>query len=221
EYFADGLDPEVERAVRQGIDALAAAGARIVDISLPHSAYGVAAYYIIAPAEASSNLSRFDGVRYGLRDLEAESLIDMFQRTRAQGFGPEVKRRIIIGAFALSSGYYDAYYKKASQVRTLIVEDFRRAFAECDVIAAPVTPTPAWRLGERLHDPLSMYLSDILTIPANLAGLPGMSLPCGFSSAGLPIGLQLMANHFAEETLLRAAFAVEQELGLERRTPPL
>ncbi len=221
EYFGEALDPEVERAVRQGIEALAAAGARVVDVSLPHSAYGVAAYYIIAPAEASSNLSRFDGVRYGFRDETAATMTGMFQRTRTRGFGPEVKRRIIIGTFALSSGYYDAYYRKASQVRTLIARDFQRAFAECDVIAAPVTPTPAWRLGERLHDPLSMYLSDILTIPANLAGLPGMSLPCGFSSAGLPIGIQLMAGHFAEETLLRAAFALERELALEPRTPPL
>ncbi len=221
EYFGDGLDPEVEAAVRRGIDALAEAGARVIDISLPHSAYSVAAYYIIAPAEASANLARFDGVRYGHRDLAATTLIDMFQRSRSQGFGPEVKRRIIIGTFALSSGYYDAYYKKASQIRTLIVQDFRKAFTECNIIAAPVTPTPAWRLGEKLDDPLSMYLSDILTIPANLAGLPGMSLPCGFSQAGLPIGIQLMADHFAEEALLRAAYNIEQQLALPHRLPPL
>lgn len=219
EYFGEGLDPDVEKAVRQGIAALEEAGAKVVDVTLPRTFYGVAAYYIIASAEASSNLARYDGVRYGLRDKEAETLIDMYCRTRSQGFGPEVKRRIIIGTYALSSGYYDAYYKKASQARTLIAEDFRKAFAGCDVLVSPVTPTPAWRIGEKIADPLSMYLSDILTIPTNLAGLPGMSVPCGFSSTGLPIGLQLQANHFAEEKLLTAAYNLEKQLALPVRKP--
>lgn len=219
EYFAEGLDPDVEQAVRRGIRALEAAGAGVVDVSLPRTPYGVAAYYIIASAEASSNLARYDGVRYGFRDKDALALLDMYRQTRSKGFGPEVKRRIIIGTYALSSGYYDAYYKKASQVRTLIVEDFHQAFASCDVLISPVTPTPAWRLGEKIADPLSMYLSDILTIPTNLAGLPGMSVPCGFSKSGLPIGLQLQANHFGEEKLLRVAYNLEKELALPARKP--
>ncbi len=221
EYFGEGLDPEVEAAVRKGIAELEAAGAKTVEVSLPHTRYGVAAYYIIAPAEASSNLARFDGVRYGRRDQEAGTLIEMFRKSRSQGFGPEVKRRIIIGTYALSSGYYDAYYKKASQARTLIVEDYRAAFSQCHVLASPVTPTPAWAMGANADDPLSIYLSDALTIPNNLAGLPGMSVPCGFSSAGLPIGLQLQASHFQEETLLRMAFNLEQRLGLAGRKPDL
>lgn len=219
EYFGEGLDPDVEKAVRQGVAALQEAGANIVDVTLPRTQYGVAAYYIIASAEASSNLARYDGVRYGHRAKEAKTLVDMYRQSRSQGFGPEVKRRIIIGTYALSSGYYDAYYKKASQARTLIVEDFRQAFEVCDILVSPVTPTPAWRLGEKLADPLSMYLSDILTIPTNLAGLPGMSVPCGFSSTGLPIGLQLQAKHFAEEKLLRAAYNLEQQIALPARKP--
>jgi len=219
EYFGEGLDPEVERAVRNAIEALEAAGAEAVDVSLPHTEYGVAAYYIIAPAEASSNLARFDGVRYGFRDKGAASLLDMYNSSRSKGFGPEVKRRIIIGTYALSSGYYDAYYKKASQVRTLIMEDFSRAFERCDVLVSPVTPTPAWRIGEKIDDPLSMYLSDILTIPTNLAGLPGIAVPCGASGKGLPIGLQMQAPHFAEEKLLKAAYNLEQELGFARPAP--
>ncbi len=221
EYFGAGLAPEVEAAVKNGIALLEEAGAKTVEISLPHTEYGVAAYYIIAPAEASSNLARYDGVRYGFRDLAQENLLEMYRHTRSQGFGDEVKRRIIIGTYALSSGYYDAYYKKASQVRTLIVEDYRKAFARCDLLVSPVTPAPAWKIGEKIDDPLSMYLSDILTISTNLAGLPGMSVPCGMSAAGLPIGLQLQATHFAEEKLFRAAYALEQRLGLVGRKPEL
>ncbi len=216
EYFIEGLDPEVAAAANNAIEVLKGAGAEPVEVSLPHTAYGIAAYYIIAPAEASSNLARFDGVRYGLRDPEAESLLDMYRQSRSQGFGPEVKRRIMIGTYALSSGYYDAYYKKASQVRTLIIEDYRQAFASCDVLVSPVTPTPAWKIGEKMADPLSMYLTDILTIPTNLAGLPGISVPCGMSQAGMPIGFQVQAAHFEEEKLLRVAYNLEQELGLAR-----
>jgi len=217
EYFSAGLDPEVEKAVRHGIDSLQEAGAEIVEVSLPHTEYCVAAYYIIAPAEASSNLARYDGVRYGFRDTSGKTLADMYRNTRSKGFGPEVKRRILIGTYALSSGYYDAYYKKASKVRTLIKEDFEKAFSECDVLVSPVSPTPAWRLGEKIDDPLSVYLSDILTISANLAGIPGISVPCGFSSAGLPIGLQIQAAHFQEEKLLAAAFNLEHRLQLATR----
>lgn len=221
EYFAEGLDPEVEKAVRNGIATLEDAGAKTVAVSLPHTKYGVAAYYLIAPAEASSNLARFDGVRYGLRDSSAETLQEMYSQSRSQGFGDEVKRRIIIGTYALSSGYYDAYYKKASQVRTLIINDYKNAFNQCDLLASPVAPTPAWTIGAKSNDPLSAYLSDALTIPNNLAGLPGMSVPCGFSDAGLPIGLQLQAPHFAEENLLRAAYNLEKRMGLDDRKPTL
>jgi aspartyl-tRNA(Asn)/glutamyl-tRNA(Gln) amidotransferase subunit A len=219
EYFTAGLDPEVEGAVRRGIDTLRDAGAEIVEVSLPHTEYCVAVYYIIAPAEASSNLARYDGVRYGLRDNSGQTLADMYRNTRSRGFGAEVKRRILIGTYALSSGYYDAYYRKASQVRTLIQEDFARAFRTCDVLVSPVAPTPAWRFGEKLDDPLSMYLSDIMTISANLAGIPAMSIPCGFSSTGLPIGLQLQGAHFQEEKLFAAAFNLETRLNLAT-TPP-
>ncbi|MFO7605536.1 MAG: Asp-tRNA(Asn)/Glu-tRNA(Gln) amidotransferase subunit GatA [Desulfurivibrionaceae bacterium] len=219
EYFDEGIDPEVAAAVRNGIDLLKEAGAELVDISLPHTDYGVAAYYIIAPAEASSNLARYDGVRYGHRSAEAESLLEMYRRSRSEGFGTEVKRRIMIGTYALSSGYYDAYYKKALQVRTLIINDFKEAFTKCDVMVSPVTPGPAWRIGEKNNDPLSVYLTDILTIPANMAGVPGLSLPCGFTSQGLPIGFQIQAAHFAEEKLLQTAYALERELGLVGRKP--
>jgi len=221
EYFEEGLDPEVEAAVRGGIAALREAGAEVVDVSLPHTGYGVAAYYIIAPAEASSNLARYDGVRFGHRTTEGETLLEMFQKSRAEGFGGEVKRRIMIGTYVLSAGYYDAYYRKALQVRTLIVNDFKAAFEKCDILASPVVPTPAWRLGEKLADPLSMYLSDVLTISSNLAGVPCMSVPCGTSSAGLPIGIQLQAPHFEEERLLQAAFVLEQGLGMAGRKPNL
>lgn len=221
EYFVEGLDPEVEKVVRTGIDMLKDAGAEIKEISLPHTEYCVAVYYLIAPAEASSNLARYDGVRYGYRDKDAESLLDMYQRTRSQGFGDEVKRRILIGTYALSAGYYDAYYKKASQVRTLIRQDFTQAFSECDLIVSPVTPTPAWKIGEKTDDPLALYLSDILTISANLAGIPGMSVPGGFNGDGLPVGIQLQAAHFNEETLLRAAWNIEQKAGIKGKKPDL
>ncbi|KPJ99471.1 MAG: glutamyl-tRNA amidotransferase [Desulfobacterales bacterium SG8_35] len=214
EYFIKGLDPEVEKAVQHGINSLREAGAETVEVSLPHTDYCVAVYYIVAPAEASSNLARYDGVRYGFRDKSSATLIDMYKNSRSLGFGDEVKRRIIIGTYALSSGYYDAYYKKASQVRTLITEDFKKVFETCDVLASPVTPTPAWKLAEKIDDPLSVYLSDILTISANLAGIPGISVPCGFSGAGLPIGLQLQSAHFQEEKLLRAAYNLEQRLNI-------
>lgn len=221
EYFGEGLDPEVRQAIDQGIKKLQDAGAEVVEVSLPHTEYGVAAYYVIAPAEASSNLSRFDGVRYGFRDARAESLLEMYRLSRSAGFGPEVKRRIVIGTFALSSGYYDAYYKKASQVRTLIINDYRQAFTHCDALVSPVSPTPAWRLGEKVDDPLSMYLSDVLTIPCNLAGLPGISVPCGFSSGGLPIGLQIQADYFQEEKLLQIAYNLEKHLGISGTRPEL
>lgn len=221
EYFGAGLSPEVEKVIRNGIEVLKEAGATVKEISLPHTEYGVAAYYIIAPAEASSNLARYDGIRYTHRDMDADSLIDVYRCSRSQGFGEEVKRRILLGTYALSSGYYDAYYKKASQVRTLIVEDYKNAFKECDVIASPVTPTPAWKIGEKDSDPLSVYLSDLLTIPANLAGVPGMSVPCGFSPDGLPIGMQLQAAHFAEKTLLQTGFNLEQGLGILGQKPEL
>ena len=214
EYFIKGLDPEVEKAVQNSINILREAGAETVEVSLPHTDYCVAVYYLVAPAEASSNLARYDGVRYGFRDRNSDTLLEMYHNSRSQGFGAEVKRRIIIGTYALSSGYYDAYYKKASQVRTMITADFKKVFEVCDVLASPVTPTPAWKLGEKIDDPLSMYLSDILTISANLAGIPGISVPCGFSAKGLPIGLQIQGAHFQEEKLLRAAYNLEQGLNI-------
>ena len=219
EYFIKGLDPEVEKAVQNSIKILREAGAEIVEVSLPHTDYCVAVYYLVAPAEASSNLARYDGVRYGFRDRNSDTLLEMYNNSRSQGFGAEVKRRIIIGTYALSSGYYDAYYKKASQVRTMITADFKKVFEVCDVLASPVTPTPAWKLGEKINDPLSMYLSDILTISANLAGIPGISVPCGFSAKGLPIGLQIQGAHFQEEKLLRAAYNLEQGLNIYHMRP--
>ncbi len=219
EYFVSGLSPEVERSVRAAIDKLEGIGAEIVEISLPHTEYAIATYYIIAPAEACSNLSRYDGVKYGFRAEEYSNLAEMYAKTRAEGFGSEVKRRIMIGTYALSAGYYDAFYKKASQVRTLIMKDFQNAFDSCDVIAAPVTPTPAFKLGEKLDDPLKMYLSDIFTISVNLAGIPAMSMPCAITDDGLPVGIQLMATHFREDTLLKVGYALEQELSLGRKRP--
>jgi aspartyl-tRNA(Asn)/glutamyl-tRNA(Gln) amidotransferase subunit A len=217
EYFTEGLDPEVKKIIDNSIDVLRQKGASIVDISLPHTEYCVAVYYLIAPSEASSNLARYDGALYGYRNMDADTLMDMYKETRSVGFGAEVKRRILIGTYALSSGYYDAYYKKASQVRTLILGDFKKAFESCDVLISPVTPTPAWKMGENTEDPLAVYMSDILTISANLAGIPGMSVPGGFTAEGLPVGVQLQAAHFKEETLLKTGFNLEQGLGLEKR----
>ncbi|SFU87220.1 Asp-tRNA(Asn)/Glu-tRNA(Gln) amidotransferase subunit GatA [Alicyclobacillus macrosporangiidus] len=214
----EGLDPEVGRLVEAAIATLEGAGAEVVEVSLPHMHYAVATYYLIAPAEASSNLARYDGVRYGKR-VSGDSLIDMYERTRSEGFGIEVKRRIMIGTYALSSGYYDAYYLRAQKMRTLIREDYQKAFETCDVIATPTAPTPAFRLGEKVDDPLQMYLNDIYTIPANLAGLPGISVPCGLTEAGLPVGLQLVGRAFDEKTLLAAAHAYEQLRGFEMPLP--
>lgn len=217
EYFATGLDLETEKIIKEAIDILADCGATIVDISLPKTEYCVAVYYLIAPSEASSNLARYDGAHYGFRAMGAETLPDMYKMSRSLGFGDEVKRRILIGTYALSSGYYDAYYKKASQVRTLLLEDFTRAFSQCDLLVSPVTPTPAWQIGSKTDDPLALYLSDILTLSANLAGIPGMSVPGGFTKDGLPVGVQLQGGHFQEATLLHAAYNLEQSLALENR----
>jgi aspartyl-tRNA(Asn)/glutamyl-tRNA(Gln) amidotransferase subunit A len=221
EYFIEGLDPEVEKAVRDAIGEIEKQGATIRDISLPHTEYAVAAYYLIAPAEASSNLARYDGVKYGYSTGREENLQDMYEMSRSRGFGTEVKRRIMLGTYALSAGYYDDYYKKASQVRTLIRQDFEAAFQECDLIVTPTTPTPAFKFGEKLNDPLSMYLSDIFTIPINLAGLPGISVPCGFNKDGLPLGLQILGNLFDEEKLLHCAYCFEQNTDWHVRKAPL
>jgi len=210
EYFIDGLDPDVQKTMDAAIETYRRLGAEFVDISLPHTDYAVATYYLIATAEASSNLARYDGVRFGHRAQGATGLLDMYTKSRSQGFGAEVKRRIMLGTYALSSGYYDAYYVKAQKVRTLIMQDFMRAFEGVDVILTPVAPTPAFRIGEKVDDPLQMYLSDIFTIPVNLAGTCAMSIPAGFSTSGLPVGLQLIGKPFGEETILRAAHAFEQ-----------
>jgi aspartyl-tRNA(Asn)/glutamyl-tRNA(Gln) amidotransferase subunit A len=222
EYGAtEGMDPEVSNAVRNAVEVIEGLGAETVEVSLPHTEYAVAVYYVIAPSEASSNLARYDGVKYGVRDKDQNDLIKMYRSTRSKGFGPEVQRRIIIGTYCLSAGYYDAYYGKASQVRTLIMEDFRKAFESCDVLACPVAPTPAFKVGEKVDDPLTMYLMDIFTISANLAGVPGMSVPCGFSKEGLPIGLQLMGKHFAEEMLFKVAYNFEQATEFHKKKPDL
>jgi aspartyl-tRNA(Asn)/glutamyl-tRNA(Gln) amidotransferase subunit A len=221
EYFITGIDPEVESAVRKAIGVIEDLGARCVDVSLPHTEYCLAVYYIVAPAEASSNLARYDGVKYGYRSKEGRDLMEMYKKTRSEGFGTEVKRRIMLGTYALSSGYYDAYYKKASQVRALIKRDFDEAFQSCDVIMTPTSPTPAFRIGEKMDDPLQMYLSDIFTISTNLAGIPGVSVPCGYTAGGLPIGLQFLAAHFAEEKLIRIASAYEKNSRIEKRRPNL
>lgn len=221
EYFGRGLDPEVEAAVRAAIEVYRQAGATIEDVSLPHSSHALEVYYLVATAEASGNLARFDGVRYGLRAAGKGNLFDMYARTRDQGFGPEVKRRIMLGTYALSSGYRDAYYLKALKVRRLIREDFDRVFARCDVILGPTSPTTAFLIGQRSDDPLSMYLADVYTVTANLAGLPGISVPCGFSGAGLPIGLQLLAAPLREAELLRVARLYERSTDWHTRTPAL
>ena len=217
EYFTEGLDSEVKKTIHNSIEVLRKKGAEIVDVSLPHTEYCVAVYYLIAPSEASSNLARYDGALYGYRDMEADTLIEMYKQTRSKGFGAEVKRRILIGTYALSSGYYDAYYKKASQVRTLILNDFKKAFESCDVLISPVTPTAAWKMGENTENPLAIYMSDILTLSANLAGIPGMSVPGGFTADGLPIGVQLQAAHFQEEKLLKTGFNLEKGLKIDKR----
>jgi aspartyl-tRNA(Asn)/glutamyl-tRNA(Gln) amidotransferase subunit A len=252
EHFGAGLDAEVETAVRQAVRVYESRGAKVKEVSLPHSKYGVATYYIIAPSEASSNLARYDGVHYGHRTDEAAMLAElaeerkrletasgggaleaaaletldtplvrMYRRSRAEGFGAEVKRRIMLGAYALSAGYYDAYYLKALKVRRLVREDFDRAFAEVDLIVGPVTPSPAFKIGEKANDPLAMYLEDQYTVSANLAGIGGISIPCGFSSSGLPIGLQLQAPPFEEERLLRGAHMFQEATDWHARRPPL
>ena len=214
EYFIDGMDPEIKQATNNAIKTMENLGAEIINISLPHTKYALPIYYIIAPAEASSNLSRYDGVRYGMRkesESEYGSLFGMYSSSRDTGFGKEVKRRIMLGTYALSSGYYDAYYTKALKTRTLVCEDFENAFKKVDLILSATTPTPAFKLGEKLNDPLNMYLSDILTIPCNIAGLPGISIQNGITSSGLPIGLQLIGKPFSEEEILRGAYAFEKE----------
>lgn len=221
EYFLDGIDPEVTAAIDQVVAVLEGQDARCVEVTLPHTQYCVAVYYVIAPAEASSNLARYDGVRFGFRAADSRELLSMYKKSRAEGFGPEVKRRIMIGTYALSSGYYDAYYKKASQVRGLIRDDFAGAFGKCDALLTPTTPTPAFAIGEKTGDPLQMYLSDICTISANLAGIPGISVPCGFTKGGLPLGVQFLAPAFAEGQLLQLAHAYERAAGLEKRKPEL
>ena len=215
--FGEGLDPEVRARVEAAIDAYRELGAEVVDVELPHARYSIAVYYIIATAEASSNLARYDGVRYGFRAEDPKDLREMYRRTREEGFGVEVKRRILLGTYVLSSGYYDAYYLKAQKVRTLIRRDFLRAFDSCDAVLTPTTPTPAFRLGEKTDDPLSMYLSDVYTCMANLAGVPGISVPCGLSSEGLPVGFQLMGRHWGEPDLFRLAHAYERAHPLEAR----
>jgi aspartyl-tRNA(Asn)/glutamyl-tRNA(Gln) amidotransferase subunit A len=221
EYFIEGIDPEISSAIKKAISVIEKCGGKCVDISLPHTQYCLAVYYIIAPAEASSNLARYDGVKYGFRTKEARDLLDMYKKTRTQGFGAEVKRRIMIGTYALSAGYYDAYYKKASQVRALIKRDFEDALKKCDVILTPTTPTPAFKIGEKTDNPLQMYLSDIFTISTNLAGIPGISVPCGFTTSGLPIGMQFLAGHFEEGKLLQIASAYEKSAQIEKRRPQL
>ena len=220
EYAAlEGLDADVAAAIEHAKGVLESRGARCVEVSLPNTENVVAVYYVIAPCEASSNLARYDGVKYGFRDRESAGLMEMYKQTRTRGFGAEVKRRIIIGTYCLSAGYYDAYYGKASQVRTLIRGDYERAFEACDVILAPVAPTPAFKIGENVEDPLKMYLSDIFTLSANLAGIPGMSVPCGFSKEGLPIGLQLLGRHFDEGRLLKVAYNFEQATDFHKHKP--
>jgi aspartyl-tRNA(Asn)/glutamyl-tRNA(Gln) amidotransferase subunit A len=219
EYFIDGMQPEVEQAVRAAIDVLVALGAEVREISLPHTEYALPVYYLLAPAEASANLARYDGVRYGLRHPDAQTMWEGFKRSRGAGFGPEVKRRIMLGAYALSAGYYDAYYLKAQQVRTLLKRDFDLAFQQVDVLAAPVSPTTAFKVGEKADDPLSMYLADVFTLSLNLAGNCGLSVPCGFDQQGLPIGLQLIGPAFGEATILRAAYAYEQATDWRARRP--
>jgi aspartyl-tRNA(Asn)/glutamyl-tRNA(Gln) amidotransferase subunit A len=221
EYFIEGIDAEVRDAIQQTIKVIEGMGAKCIEVSLPHTEYCLAVYYIIAPAEASSNLARYDGVKYGFRSLDGRDLMEMYKKSRSAGFGAEVKRRIMLGTYVLSSGYYDAYYKKASQVRALIKQDFDEAFKQCDVLLTPTTPTPAFKIGEKTDDPLQMYLSDIFTISTNLAGIPGMVVPCGFTRGGLPIGVQFLVGHFEEGKLIQIAAAYEKNANLGKRRPKL
>lgn len=221
EYLGEGVGDEARNSVQEALKVLEGLGAEWEEVSLPHSKYALAAYYLLSSSEASANLARFDGVRYGYRSDNADTLIEMYKNTRAEGFGSEVKRRIMLGTFSLSSGYYDAYYKKAQKVRTLIKKDFEDVFQKYDVIVGPTTPTPAFKIGEKLDDPLTMYANDILTIPVNLAGVPGISIPCGFSKEGLPLGLQVIGKHFDESTIYRAAHAFEQATDYHKQYPKL
>jgi aspartyl-tRNA(Asn)/glutamyl-tRNA(Gln) amidotransferase subunit A len=220
EYFLEGMQPEVEQAVRAAVRQLEALGAAVEEVSLPHTEYAIPAYYLLATAEASSNLSRYDGMKYGLR-VEGDGLLETYRRTRARGFGAEVKRRVMLGTYALSAGYYDAYYLKAQKVRTLIRRDFLQVFERCAAIVTPTAPTTAFRIGEKTGDPLQMYLADVFTVSVNLAGLPALSLPCGFDQGGLPIGLQIVGRPFDEETVLNVAYAYEQATDWHRSAPPL
>jgi aspartyl-tRNA(Asn)/glutamyl-tRNA(Gln) amidotransferase subunit A len=220
EYFIEGLDAEVEAAVRAAIETLKGLGAKTESVSLPHTEYGLAAYYVIAPAECSSNLARYDGVRYGFR-ADGEDVVQMNMRTRGSAFGDEVKRRIMLGTYALSAGYYDAYYGQAQKVRTLVIRDYEAAFERFDLLVSPTSPTTAFELGERSADPLAMYLSDVFTIPSDLSGTPAISIPCGLADDGLPVGFQLMGRLEDEATVLRAALALEQDLGFTARPPLL
>ncbi|MFK2826045.1 Asp-tRNA(Asn)/Glu-tRNA(Gln) amidotransferase subunit GatA [Bacillus sp. B190/17] len=220
EYLGEGVSEDVRQSVLDALKVLEGLGATWEEVSLPHSKYGLATYYLLSSSEASSNLARFDGIRYGYRAEDAENLIELYKKTRAEGFGDEVKRRIMLGTFALSSGYYDAYYKKAQQVRTLIKKDFEDVFEKYDVIVGPTTPTPAFKIGENIDDPLTMYANDILTIPVNLAGVPGISVPCGFSD-GMPLGLQIIGKHFDEKTVYRTAHAYEQATNFHQQKPSL
>jgi aspartyl-tRNA(Asn)/glutamyl-tRNA(Gln) amidotransferase subunit A len=219
EYFIDGMDSEVKTAIEKNIKDLENLGAKIVEISLPHTKYAVEVYYIITPSEVSSNMSRYDGIRFGVRNKNSKDLIDQYFNTRADGFGDEVKRRIMIGAYALSAGFVDAYYKKAQKVRTLIINDFTKAFEQVDIILTPTSPTPAFKIGENSSDPLKMYLADIFTAPINLAGIPAISIPSALSSKGLPIGVQLLAKHFNEKTLLQTAHNLEQVINFRQHKP--
>jgi aspartyl-tRNA(Asn)/glutamyl-tRNA(Gln) amidotransferase subunit A len=220
EYFPAGLDPEIGAAVHGALDRITALGAKVDEISLPHTSYTIPTYYVLATAEASSNLARYDGARYGLRHPGSRELVEMYRRSRSDGFGAEVKRRIMLGTFVLSSGYYDAYYLKAQKVRTLLKRDFDEAFRKVDLIVTPTTPSAAFKIGEKTDDPLEMYLSDIFTATMNLAGVPALSLPCGVTAAGLPIGLQIVGPHFGEAEVLRAGAALEAALDFRSRHRP-
>jgi aspartyl-tRNA(Asn)/glutamyl-tRNA(Gln) amidotransferase subunit A len=219
EFFGEGLAPDVRAAIEASLVQLEKLGARRVDISLPLTELSIPVYYIIAPAEASSNLSRFDGVKFGHRAAHYTDLMDMYKKSRAEGFGDEVKRRIMVGAYVLSHGYYDAYYLQAQKIRRMIADDFRQAFTQCDLIAGPVAPSVAWALGDKTDDPVASYLADIFTLPASLAGLPGMSVPCGFGEGGMPVGLQLIGNYFSEARLLNAAHCFQQASDFHLRKP--